>query len=69
VLVVDDDRDIAEIAYAVLTDTGFAMSVLTAVRPDPTHGAVGQLEADCVRRGVERQVSGRRQTQLRCLPP
>jgi CheY-like chemotaxis protein len=48
VLVIDNDRDIADIVYAVLTDAGFAVSVLADVRPDPIRVAVGQLEPDCV---------------------
>jgi DNA-binding response OmpR family regulator len=48
VLVIDDDRDIAEIVHAILTDAGFQVSVLTQVQSDAIRVAVGQQEPDCV---------------------
>ncbi len=48
VLVIDDDRDIAELVYAILTDEGFAVSLLHRQDPDSIRMAVGQLEPDCV---------------------
>lgn len=48
VLVVDDDRDITELVYAVLTDEGFAVSLLHDQDLDAIRVAVGRLEPDCV---------------------
>jgi DNA-binding NtrC family response regulator len=48
VLVIDDDRDITELVHAVLTDEGFAVSILHDQRPDAIRVAVNQLEPDCV---------------------
>jgi DNA-binding response OmpR family regulator len=48
VLVIDDDRDITELVHAVLTDEGFAVSVLHDQRPEAIRVAVNQLEPDCV---------------------
>jgi DNA-binding response OmpR family regulator len=48
VLLIDGDQDIADIVYAVLTDAGFLVSVLTHVHSDAIRVAVGQFEPDCV---------------------
>jgi CheY-like chemotaxis protein len=48
VLVIDADGDIADVVYAVLTDTGFTVSVLTDVQSDAIRTTVGQCEPDCV---------------------
>jgi CheY-like chemotaxis protein len=48
VLVIDSDRDIAEIVHAVLTDAAFGVSILVDVRFDAIRIAVGQQEPDCV---------------------
>jgi DNA-binding NtrC family response regulator len=48
VLVIDDDRDIADIVHAILTDAGFTVSVLAQVQSDAIRVAVGQQEPDCV---------------------
>jgi CheY-like chemotaxis protein len=48
VLVVDDDRDIGELVEAVLTDAGYAVSVLHRLEPAMVVAATGQLEPDCV---------------------
>jgi len=48
VLVLDSDRDIAELIHAVLTDAGFDVSELTDMRSDAIRIAVGRQEPDCV---------------------
>lgn len=48
VLVIDDDRDITDLVHAVLTDEGFAVSILHDQRPDAIRVAVNRLEPDCV---------------------
>jgi DNA-binding response OmpR family regulator len=48
VLIVDKDRDISDLVYAILTDEGFAVSVLHDQNPNAIRVAVGQLEPDCV---------------------
>jgi DNA-binding response OmpR family regulator len=48
VLVIDDDRDVTDLVHAVLTDEGFAVSVLHDQRPDAIRAAVNRLEPDCV---------------------
>jgi DNA-binding response OmpR family regulator len=48
VLIVDDDRDIADIVSIVLTDAGFQVSVLMDIDPNAIRAAVGRLEPDCV---------------------
>jgi CheY-like chemotaxis protein len=48
VLCVDDDRDIAEIVQAVLTDEGYAVSCLYDVTDNALLRTVGRLEPDCI---------------------
>ncbi len=48
VLVVDDDRDVAELTEALLTDDGYTVSCLFATEADLVLEAVGRLEPDCV---------------------
>jgi CheY-like chemotaxis protein len=48
VLVVDDDHDIGELVEAVLTDAGYAVSVLNQLDAEIVTAAVGRLEPDCV---------------------
>ena len=48
VLIIDGDQDIADIVYAVLTDAGFLVAVLTHVHSDAIRVAVGKFEPDCV---------------------
>jgi DNA-binding NtrC family response regulator len=48
ILVIDDDRDITELVYAILVDEGFAVSVLNHVDGDAIRIAVNQLEPDCI---------------------
>ena len=48
ILVVDDDRDTAEIMQAVLTDEGYAASVIYQSRGKLIREAIVRLEPDCV---------------------
>jgi len=48
VLIVDDDRDICELVHAILTDEGFAVSLLHQQDPDAIRVAVNRLEPDCI---------------------
>lgn len=48
ILVVDDDRDTAEIMQAVLTDEGYAPSLLYSSDSQSVREAVTRLEPDCV---------------------
>jgi len=48
VLIVDDDRDICDLVHAILTDDGFAVSLLHHQNPDAIRVAVNQLEPDCI---------------------
>src|SRR5262245_605572 len=48
VLVVDDDRDVAELTEALLTDDGYTVSCLFTAEADLVREAVGRLEPDCV---------------------
>jgi DNA-binding response OmpR family regulator len=48
VLCVDDDRDMAELVQAVLTDEGYAVSCLYSVEEDAVLRAAGRLEPDCI---------------------
>jgi CheY-like chemotaxis protein len=48
VLVVDDDRDVAELTEALLTDDGYTVSSLYATEAVLVLEAVGRLEPDCV---------------------
>jgi CheY-like chemotaxis protein len=48
VLCVDDDRDMAELVEAVLTDEGYAVSVLYSLDDDAVLRAAGRLEPDCI---------------------
>jgi DNA-binding response OmpR family regulator len=48
VLCVDDDRDVAEIVQAILTDEGYEVSCLYDVSGDKFQRVLGQLEPDCV---------------------
>ena len=48
ILVVDDDRDTAEIMQAVLTDEGYAPSLLYSSDSKSVREAVIRLEPDCV---------------------
>jgi DNA-binding response OmpR family regulator len=50
-LVVDDDRDIAELVQAALTDEGYEVTVLYDVTGERFQRALGQRPDD--RRGVE----------------
>ena len=48
VLVVENDRGLSDLLYAILTDEGYEVAVLSAVTPDAVRVAVGQLEPDCI---------------------
>ena len=48
ILVIDDDVVVADLVRAVLTDEGYAVSVLNVLDPDAIRVAVNQLEPDCV---------------------
>jgi DNA-binding response OmpR family regulator len=48
VLIVDDDRDIAELVEAVLTDASYTVSLLHQLEPEMVVAAVGRLEPDCL---------------------
>lgn len=48
VLVIDDDRDIAEVVQAVLTDEGYAVSSLYDLASDALMRTIGRLEPDVV---------------------
>jgi FixJ family two-component response regulator len=48
ILCVDDDRDVAEVVQAILTDAGYDVSCLYEVKDDALRRMVGQLEPDCL---------------------
>jgi DNA-binding response OmpR family regulator len=48
VLVIDDDRDITDLVYAILADEGFAVSVLNTLDGDAIRVAINQIEPDCI---------------------
>jgi CheY-like chemotaxis protein len=48
ILIIDDDRDIVEIARAVLVDEGFLVSTMMDGTSEMVRTAVNQLEPDCV---------------------
>jgi CheY-like chemotaxis protein len=48
VLIIDNDRDIAEVARAILTDEGYQVAVLADLSPDAIAAAIGRLEPDVV---------------------
>lgn len=48
VLCVDDDRDVAEVVQAVLTDEGYKVSCLYELEDEALLRAVGRLEPDVV---------------------
>jgi DNA-binding response OmpR family regulator len=48
VLVVEDDRGLGDLLYAILTDEGYEIAVLSKVTADAVRVAVGQLEPDCI---------------------
>jgi DNA-binding response OmpR family regulator len=48
VLVVDDDPVLADLVRSVLTEEGYAVSVLTTLTSDAIRAAVGRLEPDCL---------------------
>jgi len=48
VLCVDDDRDLADVVQAILTDEGYLVSCLYSVDGDALLRAVGRIEPDCI---------------------
>ena len=58
VLIIDNDRDIAEVARAVLSDEGYQVAVLADLTPDAIAAAVGRLEPDVVLLDGESQTLG-----------
>lgn len=48
VLLIDDDADIASVVVAILTDEGYAVSVLVDTSHESILAAVGKQEPDCV---------------------
>jgi len=48
VLVVEDDRDIGAVVEQILTDEGFAVSLLESAGPASIRTAVARLEPDCI---------------------
>ena len=48
VLLIDDDRDVAEIVRAVLVDEGFLVSTMIGGTTEFVRTAINQLEPDCV---------------------
>jgi CheY-like chemotaxis protein len=48
VLIIDNDRDIAEVARAILTDEGYQVAVLADLAPGAIAAAIGRLEPDVV---------------------
>jgi CheY-like chemotaxis protein len=48
VLVVDDDRDTADIVEAVLAEEGFTVSLLHRAEPAVLRATVERLEPDCI---------------------
>jgi CheY-like chemotaxis protein len=58
VLVVDNDRDIAEVVRAVLTDEGYSVEVVSEVSHGAVAAAVGRVEPDVVLLDGESQNDG-----------
>ena len=48
VLVVDNDRDIADVVSAILSDAGYCVEVLNAVDSELLHARVAEFAPDCV---------------------
>lgn len=48
VLCVDDDRDVADLVQAILTDEGYQVSCLYTLDDDALLRAIGRLEPDCI---------------------
>src|SRR5688572_4904867 len=47
-LIIDDDRDIADLVHAILTDEGYIVSVLHDQDANAIRTAINLLEPDCV---------------------
>ena len=48
VLVVDDDADVVDVVFAILTDEGYTVSTVTDPSHEPILAAVGKQEPDCI---------------------
>lgn len=48
VLLIDDDGDVADVVFAILTDDGYSVSTLVDISHDSLLATVGRLEPDCV---------------------
>ena len=48
VLLIDDDADVANVVLAILTDEGYAVSILVDTSHESILAAVGKQEPDCV---------------------
>jgi CheY-like chemotaxis protein len=48
ILVIDNDRDVGELVYAILNDSGYSVSLLFDLDRDAIRAAVGRVEPDCV---------------------
>jgi CheY-like chemotaxis protein len=48
VLIVDDDSDIAHLVEEVLSEDGYAITILSDARLEAIQAAVAQLEPDCM---------------------
>ena len=48
VLIIDHDRDIAELARAILQDEGYDVTIVTTRTPDAIAAAIGAVEPDAV---------------------
>ena len=58
ILIVDNDRDIAETVRAALQDEGYRVSVIAELSPDAIARAVGSLEPDAVLLDGESPIAG-----------
>lgn len=45
---IDNDRDVGELVYAILNDSGYSVSLLFDLDRDAIRAAVGRVEPDCV---------------------
>jgi CheY-like chemotaxis protein len=59
ILVIDNDRDVGELVYAILNDSGYSVSLLFDLDRDAIRAAVGRVEPDCVLLDGENSIYGR----------
>jgi DNA-binding response OmpR family regulator len=48
ILIVDDDRDIADLVQEILQEEGYTVSVLYELGSEALHAAVEQIKPDCI---------------------